>query len=273
MSRKHSGMFKSHRALATTVSAALGFTALVTICLSQTGQGSPFKLPSSGQPTPTTDADKSKIAKEAVGKSATSTGAGPEQQKASGGMSSMTGANCIAPAAATGIKSMWGYTNVGANPENTACGQAAAATILVAWAKITKTNDNSPVRMLQQKYPADVAWGICGTSPGQFVKMMTAYKLKTYVTNGEAELKKYVGLGYPTAVVVDVGVGIPGWYDAKGNPIWGLHWPVVYAYDKSYVYLTNWPNNKRSWSDFRRAWNTWLTGAAGMSNKGMAPFS
>jgi hypothetical protein len=45
---------------------------------------------------------------------------------------------------------------------------------------------------------------------------------------------------------------------------------VAYAYDNDYVYLTNY--GQMSWGDFKRDWDSVVSLAIDMQNKGIVPY-
>lgn len=50
----------------------------------------------------------------------------------------------------------------------------------------------------------------------------------------------------------------------------GGHWMVAHAYDKVFIYLTN--CGRMSWGDFKRDWDSVVSLAIDMQNKGIVPY-
>jgi hypothetical protein len=55
-----------------------------------------------------------------------------------------------------------------------------------------------------------------------------------------------------------------------GMTVPGGHWMVAHAYDKVFIYLTN--CGRMSWGDFKRDWDSVVSLAIDMQNKGIVPY-
>ena len=65
---------------------------------------------------------------------------------------------------------------------------------------------------------------------------------------GIPEIKKYLAMKLPVMMMLDAG---PLW--EFQNKWWIGHWVTAFAYDKDYIYVTNFPNNRITWSEFDAA--------------------
>jgi hypothetical protein len=168
-----------------------------------------------------------------------------------------------------GLPGIWQYDNYAPAPVNsgTSCGQAAVATILTHWGLAGRVANGQPVTDVWKTHPPNVAFGLGGSSAGLVEAALKSRGFKTPFISGEANLLHYVGQRYPVVVLIDVGAI---------TSQWGLHWVVVYGYDSNWVYVTNWNATstpyKISRANFRKAWDTWATWGAGMSNKAIVPW-
>lgn len=222
-------------------------------------------------PEPRTDAEKQTLARQLRG----GTLEEPQSGKAPSIRRSRGGVN-YATTGAVGMRydknylnaSIFQYTNDGAKHKDTACGQAAIATLITAWGVKAPDNGSALIREVESNYPQDVALGNAGTSWQQMEKALNGYGLKTYWLTGEAELKEYLKAGYPVVVMLDVG-RIPQY-----GFTWSGHWVVAYAFDYGNIYVTNWnlDGTTCSWGSFSAAWNTWLTNASGTTRRGLVAY-
>jgi hypothetical protein len=219
-------------------------------------------------PEPKTDAEKETLARQLRGGTLDEpqSGRAPSIRRARGGVNfAKDGAVGMHYYRNDRIPSIFQYTNDGAKNKDTACGQAAIATLITALRVKAPDTGSALIREVESNYPQDNALGNAGTSWQQMEKALHGYGLKTYWATGEAELKEYLRAGYPAAVMLDVG-RIPqyGFH-------WGGHWVVAYAFDDGNIYLTNWgyDGTTCSWGAFSAAWNTWLTNANGTTRRAL----
>lgn len=169
------------------------------------------------------------------------------------------------------------------------CGQAAVATVLSNYESVRGiggivggphgADAYTNINLVYDRFPPDVI----GTSPWRMVAALNGFGVSVFQGNREEELKKWVGQGYLPIVLLDITPAAvdEGWVQPGQDPnkYWGQpHWVVVYAWDAHFVYVSNWPADQEgwrwsdqyerdvfytvsaiSWTNFRKAWNTWLT--------------
>ena len=82
------------------------------------------------------------------------------------------------------------------------------------------------------------------------------YGLNTWVMNGhEAKLREWVAAKYPCIAIVDVGKA--GWKNPDGSMMLGLHYTVVYAWNSTHYWCTNWKGSaKVPRKTFLKGWVT-----------------
>ncbi len=94
--------------------------------------------------------------------------------------------------------------------------------------------------------------GSLGSDWRQLSYGMDGYKnqgIKYSWLKGEAELKRFLDMKWPAVIMLDTGTLAQygyGWYTG--------HWVTAYGYDASGVYVTNFPGNKMTWAELRKAW-------------------
>ena len=144
------------------------------------------------------------------------------------------------------------FVNDDFQTENT-CGQAAMATAM--W-NLGLTYNNNPAALAKSIYdyaPPKITLanlyqlqGNLGTDWRQFNYGMDGFKSQgikyTWIT-GEAEIKKYLAMGFPVVIMLDVGT-LPQ-YQYKW---WYGHWVTAFGYDHSNIYVSNFPNNRMTWA-------------------------
>ncbi|MBP9663822.1 MAG: C39 family peptidase [Pyrinomonadaceae bacterium] len=164
------------------------------------------------------------------------------------------------PSNALGV-SLLQFTNPASISLNS-CSQAATATVLNFYKKApTGLVGDAITEKIYGEYPPD--GGERGTSFRHTVKTMESYGLKTWSgwSNELGEetmiekLKTYVSQGRPCTLLVDLkaprritGAGMQG------------HFVVVYAYNETHVFMTNWNYGKKNgwlndWATFKTAWS------------------
>jgi hypothetical protein len=117
---------------------------------------------------------------------------------------------------------------------------------------------------LEERYPPDVLFGVCGTSKTRMRDILSQNRLSLLHIKGETQLKNCIKGFSP--VLVMLGISQVIW----GMTVPGGHWMVAYAYDSDSVHLTNY--GKMSWGDFKRDWNSTVSLAIDMQNKGIVPY-
>ncbi|MCW3092251.1 MAG: hypothetical protein JWP81_3320 [Ferruginibacter sp.] len=79
-------------------------------------------------------------------------------------------------------------------------------------------------------------------------KLGKQYGIQYAWIEGIPEIKKYLSMQLPVMVMLDAGA-LP----ELNNKWWVGHWVTAFAYDNNYVYVTNFPNNRMTWSEFDAA--------------------
>jgi len=154
------------------------------------------------------------------------------------------------------------------------CGQSAAATALNAAGIDCHVND------VYDRYRPDAMFGVWGTTPARVCAAIRGFGGRIYGVRGVESLKRWIGYGYPVVVLLELTdiAGPEGWPDGyvRGTDSeehkkmrFQMHYVVVFAYDNERVWMTNWPGNWCSWSNFEKGWNGGLLGTVGMRNLGL----
>lgn len=178
---------------------------------------------------------------------------------------------CRRCAGFTGLKKIYQYDNDSPGVDKArSCGQAAAATVLRHWGKIS---GDDAVTQVWNRYEPNVFND--GTNWDREQEAIQGFGLNAYWATGLDEMKEYIKLGYPAILMVDVG--------AVGDR-WGGHWVVAYAYDDDGIYITNWDFGSEyvgylTHAELNRAWgldpdpNTgWIVKASGAAGVAMIAF-
>lgn len=164
------------------------------------------------------------------------------------------------PSNALGV-SLLQFTNPASITANS-CSQAATATVLNFYKQAPRgLTGDAVTEKIYAEYPPD--GGEKGTSFRHTVKTMESYGLKTWSARSNElgvdtmieKLKTYVSQGRPCTLLLDMrapkrstGSGTDG------------HFVVVYAYNDTHVFMTNWNYSKRNgwlndWATFKTAWS------------------
>lgn len=143
-------------------------------------------------------------------------------------------------------------------PNQNTCGQAAMATAM--W-NVGLTYNNNPQALAKAIFdfaPPKITLGNLiqlkdnlGTDWRQFNYGMDGFKrqgIKYTWIDGEAEIKKYIAMGYPVVIMLDVGT-LPQYK----YQWWAGHWVTAFGYDHSNIYVSNFPNNKMTWAQLNDA--------------------
>ena len=135
--------------------------------------------------------------------------------------------------------------NDGADPD-TACGQAAIATVLANRRRIPKSI--SGLRKVETNYSADVASGAWGTSAGRVERALTAFGLRYCYAEGRNELQDALRKKAAAIAMIQNTAGLGGIGD-------GAHWFVVFGCDNKGVHVTNYSPLFIAWSRFEEMWS------------------
>lgn len=79
-------------------------------------------------------------------------------------------------------------------------------------------------------------------------KLGKQYNIQYAWVEGVPEIKKFLAMELPVLVMLDAGV-LP----QLKNQWWAGHWVTAFAYDKNYIYVTNFPDNRMTWAQFDAA--------------------
>lgn len=79
-------------------------------------------------------------------------------------------------------------------------------------------------------------------------KLGKQYGVQYAWIEGIPEIKKYLAMQLPVMVMLDAGA-----LSQFNNRWWVGHWVTAFAYDKDYVFVTNFPDNRMTWSQFDAA--------------------
>lgn len=150
------------------------------------------------------------------------------------------------------------YTNEDGKLSKWNCGQAAAATLIKYVDPLIETNVLMPY--LESHYEPNNIFGL-GTSPRQIRKALNHYNIETIIVRGKEAMQANIPciLTYQFELTKFLGISIPT-----------AHWMMVYGYDDEYIYLTNWWDNRMSWSDFLSGWNGWALDLQDIRNSAIA---
>ncbi len=80
-------------------------------------------------------------------------------------------------------------------------------------------------------------------------KLGKQYGIQYAWIEGLPEIKKYLSMELPVIVMLDAGA-LPQFE----NKWWVGHWVTAFAYDKDYIYVTNFPKNRMTWAEFNAAY-------------------
>ncbi len=215
-------------------------------------EGSPFKeIKYSKKAKPVSEAEKKKIEKNVKKGPAPVTGVrGP--QKRTRGDDPLDG----------GGRTIFQFTNHDFPNINNTCGQAAVATAMWnaglkdAWKKnaphfASELYKYAPPRITVPGFPSNDI----GTDWNQVNFALDGYKkygIKYTWFKGRDKLNKYIDMGLPCIIMMDMGV--------FGKNFWGVgHWVVAFARTATGYYVTNNRTTFLSWTDLNRAWGgtTW----------------
>jgi hypothetical protein len=67
--------------------------------------------------------------------------------------------------------------------------------------------------------------------------------------DGTSDIKKYLSMQLPVMFMLDAGT-LPQF----NNRWWTTHWVTAFAYDKDYIYVSNFPQNRMTWAQLEKAY-------------------
>lgn len=173
------------------------------------------------------------------------------------------------PATYVGLDFIYEFINSDGELRQFNCGQAAACTFLTFQRVYPGDHDPEQARQIMQRieehHPPDNFSGWFGTSRRRVERILRTANLPIEQVDGEDDLKSAIRNRQPVIVMCGVdGPKILGRWRAPAG-----HWMVVYGYDASNVFLTNWSGPSMTWDEFRRAWGALIPRVISMWNKGL----
>lgn len=155
--------------------------------------------------------------------------------------------------------SIFQFTNSDFPTKGNSCAQAAMSTAL--WTVgVTYNNDQKALaKNVFSVAPPKITLGnmiqvqgSLGTDWRQFNSGMDGFG-KTFGTkyawiDGEAQIKKYLAMNYPVVIMLDTGTLKQ--FDYKW---WTGHWVTAFAYDRDYIYVSNFPGGRMTWAELDAA--------------------
>jgi hypothetical protein len=151
------------------------------------------------------------------------------------------------------------FTNSDFPVTKTTCGQAAVVTAM--WQAGLKAS-NDPKKLAKNFYnyaPPKITvgglvpiQGSLGTDWRQINYGLDGYKgqgIRYNWQKGTDALKNELRKNVPCLIMLDTGT-LPQY----GYQWYTGHWVVAYGYDSRYLYVTNFPNNKMTWDELKKAW-------------------
>jgi hypothetical protein len=163
-----------------------------------------------------------------------------------------------------GVSCIFEYTNDDGGYVRTNCGQAAAATLLTFYGKLSPAADRARqvMKALEREHPPDNCGGLFGTSRRRVIRICRAHGVPLRPIEGEEALRRELDRGNPVAVMLSVSGGTFLKFDLPGG-----HWMVAHGYDRENVHLTNW--GSMTWDEFRRGWAGFVPRLIGMRFRGL----
>lgn len=159
-----------------------------------------------------------------------------------------------------GLKQILEFTGEDGVLSSSNSGQAAAATLAVHHGKISEL---AAMNFIEKTYKPDVLLGTFGTSKKRFLEISNGFTMQNKEVLGLNELKATLDANTPVALML--GTTIKKFIPAG-------KWVVAYAYDYSFIYMTNYEERPVSWAEFNEAWKGWMGWipySADMNEKGI----
>lgn len=164
-----------------------------------------------------------------------------------------------------GIRDLFAFENQDGRLHRWNCGQAAAATLIHFYGRLTDARDPLPAFLeFERRFPPDVAGGWLGTSRRRLEKALKAYGLRAAPIRGREALERSLREGVPALVML----GFPSHRLRGGIDLPGGHWMVAWGRDDDRLHLSNWGG--LCWEDLPRYWKTWSTWWIDMSERALA---
>jgi hypothetical protein len=161
-----------------------------------------------------------------------------------------------------GHTSIFQFSNSdGADPD-TACGQAAIATVLANRGKIPKSIVG--LQQIEKAYPGDFLSGAWGTSVGRVESAMAEYNLGHHHVARRKGLEEALRLKHAAIVLIQNSPGLGALFRE------GAHWFVVFGGDTNGVHVTNYPKIFLSWSEFEVKWSGIAPTSQGMGMRAIS---
>lgn len=203
----------------------------------------------------------------------------PAANRSRGGSAWSPGCSAAQSLLATGYRGrceIYQFTNNDFPNTKNSCGQAAIATAMWTMGLKDKyASDAEFAKSIWSYAPPKITLanmvkleGTLGSDWRQLNYAMDGYgKLYgvkyTWVT-GETEIKKYLAMNLPVVIMLDTGTLKQ--YDYK----WFTgHWVTAFGYDKDYIYVSNFPENRMTWSELDKAFRGTLAAYHGTGGRAM----
>ncbi|HZF56772.1 MAG TPA: C39 family peptidase [Polyangiaceae bacterium] len=160
-----------------------------------------------------------------------------------------------------GLNRIFQFVNEDGRKRETACGQAACATLLTYYR--ARAGDLSTLRAIEKSHPPDTPFGVLGTTPDGIEKTLKDYGVSSLThVNDIATLKRRIGANCPVICLIQNTAGLQGLFGSA-------HWFVVFAYDDAGVFVTNYSPIHLKWDDFWGKWSSPLTKLPVVSFRGI----
>lgn len=150
------------------------------------------------------------------------------------------------------------FTNYDFPSTGNTCGQAAMATAMWTAGLTHNNNPKSLAKSIYDFAPPKITLGnmielkgTLGTDWRQINYGLDGFKgqgIKYTWINGEAEIKKYLGMNWPVMIMLDTGT-----LSQYNYQWWTGHWVTAFGYDANYIYVSNFPNNRMTWAQLNDA--------------------
>jgi len=164
-----------------------------------------------------------------------------------------------------GLPSIFEFTNGDGAIVRTNCGQAAAATLLTFYGKLSPATLTAGQIMaaIEDTDPPDNFGGAFGTSRRRVTRICRRHGIRLHEIAGEAAIRRELAEERP--VIVMLGGSAGRLFDRIDLP--GGHWMVAYGFDDDRIYLTN--HGWMTWDDFRLGWAGIVPRLIDMRGKGL----
>lgn len=138
------------------------------------------------------------------------------------------------------------------------CGQAACATLL-AYRRLV-ASDISSLRSIERNHPPNLFFGRGGTSPSRIQRILAHYGANSLVhVDNKETLKSRIRSFCPVVCLIQ----------NSNNLLRGAHWFVVFAYNDTGVFVTNYSPTHLTWDEFEDKWGALIPDLPFLEFKGI----